>query len=614
MTKTTSRGYKVKLASGQKLSAEVTDRGWTVKVMGLNGDDWKPAVHASIPIWEDSRKWEDLPKTLSIDSGEWRKFRASVEEQEAEIKNIKEDAEEEFPPEIIEKAKHILEKEDPITFFLDVFNKIHIGDRELGYIMLCCLGSQHCKNSQGLHPKLSGDSGMGKSDAVETFLHLLPKNAYLRTSLSSKAIFYHKINPGTIIFLDDYKQNDDLDAIIKQTSSNFHEAYEHRTIDKDREAKTLLAPPEIVWTITSVDSSQDLQVLNRQVGLDVDNSAAATQKVIKHLFEKAAEGEERFPVTDEVLTCRTIISEIKNQNLRVSIPFAGRMNWKDESSRRNPSIFLDVLKSIALIRFKQRNIKDDIIFAEEADFDDAKALYLGRAETLIDKLTRAERRLVEAIVDNNGEIYREEAADKIGCSVGRISQLVHGEGGKSGLLGKLPSFNAEIVIVKDEVRNISKLLLTYSKYRTYDRFQTYGDIVTLSPPDGEMKREPNDPNTELTPKTDRPRKGVSKVSINRSIIERDITDSETQINSFSHTFPKKPNYPNTEEADSEKRANTVANTERKLGKIDRPTPKTKANTIKAWLCVSCGELLTRNEVRMVDDMDYCEKCEPKVED
>jgi len=530
-----TREYKMSVPGGASIYAKVSDRGrWTCEIRGAA--KWYPIQSSNDPVWVSCRKWDSIPKTFGIDPGAWDEFRCGVQQQEeAAQRPPTEEEEEGITKEIREKAIDILKNGKPIEYFLDVFNTMHVGDRDLGEILLYCVGSQHNKTSNGLHPKLSGESNMGKSDSVETFLHCLPKCAYLKTSLSSKSIFYHDIKPRTLIFLDDYKQNDDLDAIIKQTSSNFHAPYEHRTIDKDRNAQVLTAPEEIVWAITSVDSSQDIQVLNRQLGLDVDSSPDTTEAVIRHIFEQAKDGAERFPMTEAVLICRAMVLELRKHTFHVTIPYADRIRWNDLSSRRNPSMFLDMIRSSAVWHFLQRNSpEDDVIEASEDDFVAAKRIYVGRADTLIDKLSKAERRLVEAIVANHGEMYRDEAAAALKVSVNRISQLVHGENGKTGLLQKLPGFNAEDVTLKDEVRSVRKIMLTITDY---NRFQGLDRIVYLD----EGKECKDGVRDSVSNETSNSIDSVSKVSNKGDKRERDSSSPSNKL--FSYMIPKKPYSP-----------------------------------------------------------------------
>jgi len=540
--------YKMTLPSGGLLYAWADERGdWYAEIKGT--EKWYPIQKSEEPIWVSNRKWDKLPDVFEIDQSVWNEFRQGTQAQEeVEEKPLTPEEEEGISEEIRAKAIEVLKNGKPVEFFLNTYNKIHIGDRDLGQILIYCTGSQLNKTSNGLHPKLSGESGMGKSDAVETFLHCLPKCAYIKTSLSSKAIFYHDIKPGTIIFLDDYKQNDDMDAIIKQTSSRFHEPYEHRTIDKDREAQIMVAPPEIVWAITSVDTSQDIQVLNRQVGLDVDASEDITRKVIDHLLDQAVAGEERFPVTEEVLICRAMVLELKKHNFKVSIPFAKRIKWNDLSSRRNPSIFLDLVRSSAVWHFMQRNMPDeDFIEASEQDFEDAKTLYVGRADTLIDKLSKSERRLAEAIIAKHGELYREEAAKALNVSVNRISQLVHGENGKTGMLQKLPGFYVEKVTLKEEDKNVQKVRLVL---KDYDRFKGLDAIVTLEEDDSKDRK--GGVIGKLTGSNDSRKPHSKSVSNIDNIIERDLQGTSDDSNSLISTLEQKNGlFPYEAEADSE---------------------------------------------------------------
>lgn len=550
------REYKLPVSGGNLHVGVDAKYNWYVE---LKGREWRPIQISDKPIWIDNRKWEKVPEKLGIEEAAWNQFRAEVQVAEAEAENDTGEAGETYPPEIVAKAKEILKDGDPVRYFLDVFNQIHVGDRELAQVMMCCVGSQHCENSQGLHPKLSGESGMGKSDAMETFIHLLPPWAYLKTSLSSKAIFYHPINPGTIIFLDDYKQNDDLDTIIKQSSSTFHKPYEHRTIDKDRAAQVMTAPPELVWAITSVDSNQDIQVLNRQVGLDVDSSEDMTKKVITHLFKAAGEGADRFPMTDEVMVCRAMVADIKANRFRVKVPFWDRIEWNDLSSRRNPSIFLDILRSMTIWKFMQRDTKDGYLIATEDDFKDAKDLYIGRADTLIDKLTKAERRLVQTLVDENGEVYKDMAASIMGVTSQRISQLIHGENGKTGLLQKLPGFEVEDVLIRDDVKSVRKKVLRFVHWSEYQRLDAYGSVVILRGK-GENQQQENagkdakgSNEAKTYSVTESGVLSVSKVSIIGDIREREniTTSPPYEKNISSHIFPENALHPYKGEPDSE---------------------------------------------------------------
>ncbi|MGB3944887.1 MAG: hypothetical protein WBK88_08865, partial [Methanothrix sp.] len=264
-----------------------------------------------------------------------------------------------IPPEpiaedVLAEARYILEHGDPIKYTLDVFNTLHVGDRSAGGIMYCCYLTPKIETSRGAHPKLTGKSGGGKSDMAEASLHTLPSETYIKTGLSPKALMYHSFPPGMIIYCDDYKQNDDIDTVIKQTSSNFHEPYNHMTVLKGKPA-TLSVPQETVWMITSVDSDQDLQCLNRAVPIDVDETEDQDRRVADHILTLAAEGEIARPVTREVMICRAMFRILKSKRYKVKIPFAIDIVWNDFVNRRNLPLFLDVLQAITFWRRFQRD-------------------------------------------------------------------------------------------------------------------------------------------------------------------------------------------------------------------------------------------------------------------
>ena len=69
---------------------------------------------------------------------------------------------------VIPEARRILKTGNPIEYILDTFNTIHVEDRQTGEILALSVGSACIENCAGLHPKLSGESGKGKSHSCKT--------------------------------------------------------------------------------------------------------------------------------------------------------------------------------------------------------------------------------------------------------------------------------------------------------------------------------------------------------------------------------------------------------------------------------------------------------------
>lgn len=404
--------------------------------------------------------------------------------------------EERVDPVIRAKAEEIMRSGDPIKFIIDTHQNIHVGDVELGKTLLVSIGSQSCLNSEGIQPKLNGESGKGKSHCAKVMAHLMPKKYILETSLSGKALYYKasKLPDGVVIFCDDAALNDDMQSLIKRATTAFQEGTKHTTVSKDLEAIDMTTPKRVVWWLTSVDDSESLELLNRQFGGGVDESPEQDEKVAAHQLKMAALGIPALAETEDVLVCREIIRIVKEKLFKVQIPYAEAIVWNDKSNRRNLPIFLDIVRSYAVLRFMQRHVTDNnTVTATLQDFEDAKALYSMRAENQALKLRDAEIKLCEILNDwkDPAGATQEELSLAYGCktSTGRpsshIRNLLHGKTKKdTGLMDKVnivEDDTTESISNGDESeRHSSSIRL--KKYRLiggFDRINMFANVVYL---------------------------------------------------------------------------------------------------------------------------------------
>jgi hypothetical protein len=380
------------------------------------------------------------------------------------------------------KAIEILRNGDPVGFILGVYSRLHVGDTQIGKVLLLSIACQSVLNSEGLQPKLSGASGKGKTHAAKAIFHLIPDVGYkLEGSLSAKSLFYHPdLTPGTVFFSDDIRMSADLEDTLKRAMSNFQQKTTHFTVSKDRDFQSLEIPERISWWLTSVENPYGDELLNRLFGLDVDDSTNQDSEVTKQQLATAKGGEIALPEDEEVKVCRAIIHIVKSKLLRIIIPFSDRIVWNGSGDRRNLPRFLDLIRGFAVLRFMQRcEILDNEILADIQDFKDAKDLYDQGKTGLATKLTKAELKLVtwmkgrpplsiNEIVTNylkpNGKSYTHEAIRKLlegkkdgsGLTDKVPGMLVHGSGGKGDEKKyEIKSFDdsssLEIVSLKEEV-------------------------------------------------------------------------------------------------------------------------------------------------------------------
>ena len=334
-----------------------------------------------------------------------------------------------------ERAIEILETGNPPEFILDTFKTQHIGDNETAEGILIGTANQSIANSKGIQPAVYGESGRGKSHAARAMLHLFPERYFMVASLSDKALFYleaDELRPGMTIFSDDARLSEGIEDVIKRSTAFFQEPTVNKVATKEGgkwTAKDLTIPPRIDWLLTSVSSQGSEQLLNRQLGFDVDETPEQDEKVTAFELAKAREGLPEFELTEDVLTCREILLNIKEDEtgaarlFTVKIPFAERIEWLDKANRRNLPLFLDMVKGYAVLNFKQRAIVDGALIATEADFHAAELLYNKRGGFQRLHINEGEKKMLMHIVDGGGALTTNELMQRLKLSRTRVRQL-----------------------------------------------------------------------------------------------------------------------------------------------------------------------------------------------
>jgi hypothetical protein len=354
--------------------------------------------------------------------------------------------------EIKKLAEDTMKNGDPVTFIIKQHQILHVGDKEIAKVLLLSIASQSILNSKGIQPKLSGESGKGKTHCCDAMMHLMPEEWIRKTTLSNKAIYRMNIKPGTVIYSDDVNLSDDLEDTIKRATTDFQKETYYNTLDINNESDPKSIPERLVWWLTSVDNKQSQQLLNRQFILNVDESPEQNKKVFERQVEQAITGKTGFEETEGVAVCREIISDLKKQARIVKIPFANRIDWPDSENRRNFDMFLDIIKGFAMLRHHQRDGREnEPLLADIEDFESAAELYNSMAEEQQLKTTKGERRLLDAIVELGGRATVDDLCAKLGLSDGRISQILNGKGNDSGLLNKVKELRREYIDRKSEL-------------------------------------------------------------------------------------------------------------------------------------------------------------------
>lgn len=495
---------KSAFALGQFVSARVLDESEVIreltraaKATGLGPDEIKTTIQSGLE--SGARYPREIP-----------------ERSQSPVSNGKTETKPEVTDEIHAKALEILQHGDPIRYITESCGRMVLGAEKGFKKLICCVAVQGIRQSAGLHPKLNGESGSGKTWVVLTFAHYLPSEAVVKGSSSNLAAFYHEDGNQVFRILDDYQAgNETLDTIIKQTSSVFHQPYDHRTVKK-QEPITLQIGSEQTWAITSVDGCQDIQVLNRQIPINVDDSQDLTRKVNARTIARYGRGEEQFPEDETVLICREIWRILRPGLINVKIPFYERIEWLDTSNRRNPSLFMDLLIAhTAMNRCQREQDSEGYYLASEDDFHAAKALFTDKdAEELVKRLTSRERDVIELLIINSQGLTRDEIAESLRVAPDRVSQIINGQKGYGGLRQKIQIAETKVSdtirLSDDERRTVHK---TVYSLRGYDRFAGFDGVVRLKPsPDKPAKHPKHELSNELSTQTKSSDDSLSKIS------------------------------------------------------------------------------------------------------
>jgi len=388
---------------------------------------------------------------------------------------------------IYQRALEIHKTGDPVNFILNTCETIHIGDRAPSAGILCGFACQAITNTKGLQPSVYGESGFGKSQLAKVMCWLQCQKYVIHETLTDAALYNMRdeLIPGITIFSDDVTLSPELAGTLKRSTSDYQDGTPRRVSQKAKggyiSVKQIL-PPRIMWLLTSVDQSGGIQVAKRQLTFSVDESTEHQQKVIEFEMRKAMLGISDFPLNEDVKICRELLRQMRENDdgserlFKVKVPTLN-IDWNDVKNTRNLSMFLDLIKSFAVLRFMQRVIDEDgDLVAEEKDTDDAMNLYLEYAADQMHHVTKQERRMLNVVLHND-ELTTDDLIDLLQLPQQRVWKL------GSSLAEKVPGFKINKVSVStadidDETTRRTRTQNVYSINKTLFTLGDYESVVS----------------------------------------------------------------------------------------------------------------------------------------
>ncbi len=443
----------------------------------MQADEWGVFVNNEVPEKFHLTK-KDVKKTVEGVTEERVKKWVDEDEQPEEHENEQDDQIREYPAKIREAANDILENGDAFDFILKKWNTLHVGDKNIGEHLLCSIGATMIPNTRlGLHMKPSGATGTGKSDAMEYMLELLPTYKYITGSLSSKVLFYDEsLKTGAIVYTDDAKIEGDIIVTLRALTSNYQKETVHRTLDGDLKVNVRKIPPRVTIWMSSCDSIPDEQLQTRFCLGDTDESTEQDSKVNDNQKKRATRMYSENP-EDDILTCRCIFDTIFQNECAVYAPLVDAIEWNDKPHRRNFDKFLDMLFSVTLYNFRQREKVHGGIVSTLKDFDRAVEVYNGTAANNACNLNGKEMAIMKVIQASPGRtITFTELQEKTGIKETNLRYTMNGRTVASeGLLGKVKGLSK--LDKTDSVGSADGTVRTSTKSTVY---KYTGDLFELN--------------------------------------------------------------------------------------------------------------------------------------
>ncbi len=339
------------------------------------------------------------------------------------------------------EAQSLFQDNKLIELFRRNVQKFHVGDWNIAELLMLSVTSQSVINSDGIQPKLSGESGKGKTHVSRSVLHLLDPRMYRAASFSSKVLFYDDtLTPQMVIFSDDVSLNEDIEEIVRAAMTNWYEPTQRMTLDSKRNPVTLSLQPRLSFWFTSVKTTSTVQLLNRQVEVNVDESPDQDKRVEEHQRGLSASGMPEFYIDEGVELLRSAFLHLHQIDFKVKIPFEDRIKLIDVSNRRNLPIFFDFIKAYCVLNYTAREMDDDgALIATKEDFDNAVNLFDTVAVQQITKLNQTERKIAAVIV-GRPLCDLQEIRAVVGLGQTYVYEIIHGKknSGNKGLLEKIP--------------------------------------------------------------------------------------------------------------------------------------------------------------------------------
>lgn len=424
----TSDGYNKKRGFGFDKSLDIGDekilKDLNKKVSFSGGKNGNPSSEGSYVTFVD----EFIGKI--IDSNGLRIFKEldyelpeEVEDDESfEDKNNVISSFSDYPEDIQHEAMTILNDGDLFKEIQGSISLTHQGHYSTRDALILTESSLFV--GDGVHSRLGGDSGEGKSDLAFVVGYNFPKKyVKILRNISPKNIYYdcQSYNDDfNILIFDDLPLTDDMVNILKELADNTKKVKELKTVINGK-SETFTLKGKFVVILTYAKEVDDDELANRLLNLGVtiiDNASDEKARVKSKIRDNNAIGGNNNLIFERNrLIIQASIHYLIEQDMKVFNPFLSIYN-PEEYNNRDVNHLGNMVKAKTFFEYPQRKqikINDDLAITIGAyeDFHFAHELWIKDSDAQKYKLSEKQKKVLKVMEDNGFVMTDEEALSHV---------------------------------------------------------------------------------------------------------------------------------------------------------------------------------------------------------
>lgn len=303
-------------------------------------------------------------------------------------------------------ALNIIMNQDPLLYCLEVLKKQHIGEEYillLGIISGISTGLRDRKML--IHVMGVGASGKGKTDSLERVGSIF-SNYEPVISASPKNIFYKAANEtlvdnGILFFPENDTKDIEFQALERVLTDDKDIIPKHETVINQRAVSLEIKQINVMWrNSVGTTDDEDNQVNNRYYIFNVDETIEQDNNVYDHILENWNINQKN--IDEELHICNAITDYIKNEPVKIIIPYIRCIDLSYKGDRRTIKKFLRLVSVITYFYRFQRIKSEDIILSERKDFQIANIIWekINRYES--SKLPEYETNIIDEVARHDG--------------------------------------------------------------------------------------------------------------------------------------------------------------------------------------------------------------------